>query len=66
MGISKVVYGDRTLVDLTDSTVTPETMIKGVTAINSAGEKITGTVNIPNCYFITNTGSIPVGTMTMV
>ena len=66
MGVSKVVYGDRTLVDLTDTTVTPETLVKGATAVNSAGDKITGIVNIPNCFFITDTESIPIGTMTIV
>ena len=42
MGVNKVIYGGNTLVDLSETTVTPETMLKGVTAINAAGEAITG------------------------
>lgn len=42
MGINKIVYGGRTLIDITDLTVTPQTLSPGVTAINSKGEKIVG------------------------
>lgn len=42
MGVNKIVYGGRTLIDITDLTVTPETLSPGVTAINSKGEKIVG------------------------
>lgn len=44
MGISKVEYFGQTLVDLTQDTVTPETLAEGVTAHNAAGEPITGTM----------------------
>lgn len=44
MAINKVVYGNRTLIDITDSTVTPQTLAKGVVAYNSSGEKIEGTM----------------------
>lgn len=43
MAVNKVIYGDETLIDLTDTTVTPETLAVGVTAVNAAGVKITGT-----------------------
>lgn len=43
MAVNKVVFGDTVLVDLTDATVTPETLLSGVTAVNAAGEKIVGT-----------------------
>ena len=43
MAINKVVYGGNTLIDLSNSTVTPETLLEGETAYNAAGELITGT-----------------------
>lgn len=45
MGISKIVYGERTLLDLTGDTVTAETMMQGVTAHGADGEIITGTMS---------------------
>lgn len=39
---SKIVYGDRTLIDLTEDTVTPATLKSGVTAHDASGAKITG------------------------
>lgn len=42
MGRSKIVYAGDTLLDLTEDTVTPETLLKGKTAHNAAGELITG------------------------
>lgn len=43
MAVNKVVYGTTVLVDLTNDTVTADTLKKGSTAHNSAGELITGT-----------------------
>ena len=43
MAVNKVVYGGNTLIDLSGSTVTPETLAEGETAYNAAGERITGT-----------------------
>ena len=43
MGINKVVYGNQTLVDLTEDTVTPETLLLGETAHDASGELIVGT-----------------------
>ena len=40
MAINKVEFGDRTLIDLTADSVTPQTMLKGTTAHNPAGEQI--------------------------
>ncbi len=45
MGRSKINFGDETLIDLTEDTVTPEAMLACVTAHNAAGEKITGTLD---------------------
>lgn len=43
MGVNKVEYGSNTLVDLTSDTVTPDTLLKGITAHNAAGDPIVGT-----------------------
>lgn len=43
---SKVVYGDKVLIDLTEDTVTPATLKSGVTAHDASGAKITGTLDI--------------------
>lgn len=40
--VNKVVYGNNTLIDLTGITVTPATLLAGVTAINASGQLITG------------------------
>lgn len=44
MAVNKVVYGDEVKIDLTGDSVTPETLQKGVTAHNAAGDKIVGTM----------------------
>lgn len=44
MGRSKINFGDETLIDLTEDTVTPEAMLSGVTAHNAAGDPIEGTL----------------------
>lgn len=43
MGISKVIYGGETLIDLTGDDVTAELLLDGTTAHDAAGNKITGT-----------------------
>ncbi|MBQ4120461.1 MAG: hypothetical protein IJD35_00455, partial [Clostridia bacterium] len=47
MAVNKVIYnttnGAVTLIDLTDSTVTPETLAEGAIAYNAKGERIVGT-----------------------
>lgn len=42
---NKINYGDRTLIDLTEDTVTPATLKSGVTAHDASGAKITGTLD---------------------
>ena len=37
MGVNKVVYGGKTLVDMTDATATPETVLEGYTAYGANG-----------------------------
>lgn len=43
MAISKVVYGNQTLIDLTHDTITPDKLAEGVTAHAKDGSPITGT-----------------------
>lgn len=43
MAVNKVVYGTTVLIDISDSTVTPETLAEGVIAYNAKGERIVGT-----------------------
>lgn len=43
MGKSKVIYKNETLMDLSEDTVTPESLAKGVTAHNANGDPIVGT-----------------------
>ena len=42
---SKIVYGDKVLIDLTEDTVTPATLKSGVTAHDASGAQITGTLD---------------------
>ena len=44
MAISKVVYGNQTLIDLTADTVAASKMLLGRTAHGANGESITGTM----------------------
>lgn len=46
MAVSKVVYGNQTLIDLTGDTVTADTLIQGVTAHSKSGVQLTGTAVI--------------------
>lgn len=43
MAANKVVYGNKTLIDLTGDTVTEDTLISGCTAHKADGTIITGT-----------------------
>lgn len=44
MPVNKVVFGDRTLIDLTSDTVSADKLAKGVTAHDKTGVQITGTM----------------------
>ena len=44
MAINKVVYDGKTLIDLTDSTVSTTSLAEGATAYNASGMKVTGTM----------------------
>lgn len=56
MGINKVIYNGQVLIDLTSATVTPETLVEGTIAFNSAGERIVGTLVISGGY----TNQVPI------
>lgn len=43
MATSKVVYSGKTLIDLTEDTITEETLLRGYTAHKADGTKIVGT-----------------------
>lgn len=43
MSINKVVYGGKTLIDLTGDTVTADKLLSGITAHGKDGELVTGT-----------------------
>lgn len=46
MAINKVVCNNETVMDITSSTVTKDTLMQGVTAFDAKGEKITGALII--------------------
>lgn len=46
MAVNKVVYGSRTLVDLTQDTVVSDKLVSGYTAHDKAGNAITGALKI--------------------
>lgn len=46
MAINKVVYNNETLIDISGDTVTRDQLAYGITAHDSSGQKITGTVNM--------------------
>lgn len=43
MGVSKVVYGAKTIIDLTSDTVAADKLLEGITAHGKDGEPVTGT-----------------------
>ena len=51
-----MVYGDRTLIDLTDDTVNPNSVLSGVTAHDRSGSVITGTIEERSSSNVTGSG----------
>lgn len=45
MGVNKVILNNETKLDLTNDTVTPKSLLEGVTAHNAAGNEIVGTMS---------------------
>mgnify|MGYP006886752066 CR=1 FL=1 len=57
MAYNKIIYGKKTLIDLTSDTVDASTLTKGTTAHDKSGAKITGTLETPSGTInITNNG----------
>ncbi len=44
MGVNKITYGNETLIDLTNDTVTADTLVNGKTAHNANGDIVEGTL----------------------
>lgn len=44
MAVNKVIYGGEALIDISDSTVTPNKLIEGETAYGANGEKVVGAI----------------------
>lgn len=63
MAVNKVVYGTTVLIDISDSTVTPETLAEGVIAYNAAGEMIVGTAKFSENTATAALGKAKLGTM---
>ena len=53
MAINKINYYGETLIDMTDATVTPDTLLAGVTAYGASGTRTTGTLSLDSYEFIT-------------
>lgn len=57
MAVNKVMYGTKTLIDLSNDTVTPDTLFKGCTAHLADGTIVIGTLfnNYPDeqCFYDT-------------
>ena len=49
MAVNKVEYGGETIIDLTNDSVTPRTLLQGATAHDASGEQIEGAFN-PSFY----------------
>lgn len=64
MGVNKVVYGTTVIIDISDSTVTPETLAEGVVAYNAKGERIVGTHKCTSvCDGTAKLGTAKLGTL---
>ena len=56
MAINKVVYGSNTLIDLTEDTVTAETLAAGATAHDRSGAAIMGTLQETSLLYFNDQG----------
>lgn len=70
MAVNKIIYGGRTLVDLTSDTVTADNLAEGITATAADGKKVVGVMQkgeiasydeIDNALNLAGTGTIPSG-----
>lgn len=50
MAVSKVIVGEKTVIDLTEDTVSADTLLQGTTAHTASGEKVTGKISFITVY----------------
>lgn len=50
IGVSKVDFGGTTLIDLTEDSVDANSLLRGKTAHNRAGDKIDGTLDVVSVH----------------
>lgn len=50
MAVNKVNYGNTTLIDISNDTVTANTLLSGSTAHDNTGTQVTGTVSFVTYY----------------
>ena len=60
MGVNKVIFGALPIMDISDSTVTPETLADGAIAYDATGERITGTLVAKGDEYIKPEGTITI------
>lgn len=56
MGVSKVIYGNEPLIDISNDTVSPSNLLSGATAHDSSGTSISGNVIVTDDYVPASTG----------
>lgn len=61
MAVNKVVYNNKTLIDLTNDTVTTNDLVEGVIAHDKSGTQINGTLVVRTIYTGSETPSNSVG-----
>lgn len=61
MAINKVDYGNRTLIDISNDTVTANTLLQGATAHDNSGTQISGSVAFVTYYTGASTPSSSLG-----
>lgn len=59
-GVNKVIYGGETIIDISDSTVTEDTLAKGVVGYGASGERIVGAAEVTADDVKTALGYTPV------
>ena len=65
MGVSKVVYGNDTLIDISGDTVSSNNLLSGATAHGSNGESVSGAVIVTDDYVPASTGGTFEGDVTI-
>lgn len=64
MGVNKVVYGTTTIIDISDSTVAANKMLKGIVAYGANGDKVTGNIETKTSSNLSASGktvTVPAG-----